>query len=774
MRIGLKILFIICINSAIFSQIPIGQWRAHLPYSNGMNVEIAGSDIYCLTQGGLFKYSLADNSTKSITRIDGLSDVVINTIKYIPEKSTLVIGYENGNIDLVENNVIYNIADIYRKPITGNKSINSVNYVEGIVYLSCGFGIVVLDVERKEIKDTYFIGPGGIYMNVFDICADQTFLYAATGEGIYKAQKNDPNLVNYANWSKITSINNSSKHFGNIVFFDSNLFALYKDDANKDTLYKYDGSFWAPFDTSLKTIKNLVVSQNKLIAVEKNYIKTYDPGTMAQTTYNTFFTQPRDGEFSSDGSFWVADNNLGLVWKKSGTGNFEYFHPNGPSKTNAIGVAASGNQVWVVPGGKNPSWGNLWNAGEVYRFKDQQWTNINSAIISELNRAPDICDVTVNPKNANQVFLASYGGGVFELNNGNFVAKYTEDNSTLQNIFPGDLYLRVGGLTMDEDQNLWVTVCGDNANNNVKDLINVRQSNGNWKGFSVKNDMSANLVGKIIAGKDGTKWCILVKGRGLFAFNENGTIDDESDDQKKYVSVVDENGDIITNEIFSIAEDKDGLIWVGTNKGVVFYYNPEEVFTNSNFYAQQIKIPNENPGQANYLLEAESVTAIAVDGSNRKWFGTENGGVLLMSADGTQEILHFTKENSPLLSNAIIAITIDHVSGEVFISTDKGLVSYRSTSTEGQDYFHDVYAFPNPVRPGYEGLIAIKGLVSDAHVKITDIAGNLVYSTQAEGGQAIWDGKNFSGEKVQTGIYLVFCSNDDGTKKHVTKIMFIN
>jgi ligand-binding sensor domain-containing protein len=286
--------------------------------------------------------------------------------------------------------------------------------------------------------------------------------------------------------------------------------------------------------------------------------------------------------------------------------------------------------------------------------------------------------------------------------------------------------------------------------------------------------MGVSDIGKIICAKNGIKWIILPRGRGLFAFNENETIDNTSDDKKKYVSVMDENGDVIANDIHAIAEDKEGLIWVGTNKGIVFYYNPENVFESTAFYAQQIKIPNENPGQANFLLEAETVTAIAIDGANHKWFGTENGGVFMMSADATKELLHFTKENSPLLSNSILGITIEPNSGEVFFATDKGVISYRSTTTEGEESFHNVYAFPNPVKPGYEGLIAITGLVTDADIKISDIAGNVVYQTKAEGGQATWNGRKFSGEKVQTGVYLVFCSNDDGSKTYITKILFIN
>jgi hypothetical protein len=757
------------------SQVPVGKWRAHLPYSTGINVEQAGDRTYCLSTGGLFVYSTSDNSATTLTKINGLSDVVISALQFIPEKNTLVIGYENGNIDLIKNNTIYNISDIYRKQLTGNKAINNINFINGITYLSCGFGIVILDIDKNEIKDTYFIGLNGTYLDVLEICSDNVNLYAATSTGIYKALESNENLVNFANWSLITDIPNYNKNFNHIVFFDNHIITTYSNSAwNKDTAYIYNNSYWAKFDTSMKQINNMIVSGNKLIIISENSFKTYSSfSDLTGAVYYGFSSAgsaPRDAEFSSDGTLWIADNISGLVWLKPGAYIYEFTSPNGPAQTSAKSVVATKDEVIIVPGGRDPSWNNLWNSGAIYWFKNQKWTNLSASQVPELEtlKSPDICEIAVNPVNSKQVFFGSYGGGVLEFNNGSYTAHFTETNSSLQNIFPGSPYLRIGGIAVDEDENLWVTCCG------VQNSVSVKNKNGTWKGFALGNDMGVSDIGKIICAKNGIKWIILPRGRGLFAFNENETIDNTSDDKKKYVSVMDENGDVIANDIHAIAEDKEGLIWVGTNKGIVFYYNPENVFESTAFYAQQIKIPNENPGQANFLLEAETVTAIAIDGANHKWFGTENGGVFMMSADATKELLHFTKENSPLLSNSILGITIEPNSGEVFFATDKGVISYRSTTTEGEESFHNVYAFPNPVKPGYEGLIAITGLVTDADIKISDIAGNVVYQTKAEGGQATWNGRKFSGEKVQTGVYLVFCSNDDGSKTYITKILFIN
>jgi hypothetical protein len=183
---------------------------------------------------------------------------------------------------------------------------------------------------------------------------------------------------------------------------------------------------------------------------------------------------------------------------------------------------------------------------------------------------------------------------------------------------------------------------------------------------------------------------------------------------------------------------------------------------------------NQNDTLFHPLLEKEIITAIAVDGANRKWFGTKSSGVFLTSADGETELEHFTTENSPLLNNEITDIAVNQKSGEVFIGTISGLISYMGEATEANDEFSDVYVYPNPVRETYEGPIVVKGLVNDTDVKITDISGNLVYKTTSLGGQAIWDGKNLNGNRCKTGVYLVFLSDALGEKTKVTKLMFIH
>jgi hypothetical protein len=255
-------------------------------------------------------------------------------------------------------------------------------------------------------------------------------------------------------------------------------------------------------------------------------------------------------------------------------------------------------------------------------------------------------------------------------------------------------------------------------------------------------------------------------------YDPAGTPENVSDDRYVRLQVEDSEGHVMNN-VFSITEDLDGNIWVGTDMGPAVYYNPGKVFS-SDLKAARIKIPrNDGTGLADYLLGTETVTTIAVDGANRKWFGTMSSGAYLMSEDSKKELLHFNSTNSPLLSDDMVKISVNGLTGDVWFGTSEGIVSFRGDATTGKDDYSGIYVFPNPVREDYEGLVTVTGLVEGSTVKITDISGNLVYETSSLGGQVTWDLRNYRSARVATGVYLVFCSNEDGSLAEVTKLLVI-
>ncbi|HYX08279.1 MAG TPA: two-component regulator propeller domain-containing protein, partial [Bacteroidales bacterium] len=445
--------------------------------------------------------------------------------------------------------------------------------------------------------------------------------------------------------------------------------------------------------------------------------------------------------------------------------NREYLYPNGPASDRSFRIVTNKRKTYVTAGGFNATLSNNYTKPCYYEFSDfDGWSDI--CLGSDTAR--DITNVIVDPANPDHLFAATWGYGLFEFRNNQPVAHYNSENSPMQSVLEGD-YIRLLGMAYDKNNNLWLTSSG------VENNILVKKNDGEWKSFKYGRLTGNSNITQLLITSRGDKWAVLPRGGGLLAFNNNETIDNESDDKKKVFSITDGEGVTITNQVYCLAEDRDGNIWVGTDDGPVVYYNPQSVFDGGIFEASKILVPkNDTSIYGEYLLKNQVVSAIKVDGANRKWIGTQGVGLFLMSPDGKKELARFTTDNSPLISNNILDISIDDQSGEVFIATDKGVVSYRGTATQGNEEFTNVYVFPNPVRENYEGDITITGLISDANVKITDISGNLVYETTSLGGQAIWNGRNFNGKRVKTGVYLVFCSNDDGTKTFVTKLLFIN
>lgn len=756
------------------AQIGIGEWTDYQSYASAKNVVDTGDKIYCVTDGGLFSYDKTDNSILKMSGINGLSDVGIQRLAYSKENNLLLIAYQNANIDLLIGNTIFNISDVKRKQIPADKTINNIMFSGKLAYLACGFGIVVINTEKKEIKDTYFIGNEGDYLNVLDIASDGTFLYAATIDGIYKASASEPNLQNYNNWVRQTSIPHADKKFNAIEFFNGHIVANYASgEWWNDEMYQLNGSSWTPYLPDVRYVAEIsatgnyiVISSRNMVLVfnEKNEqlrkIEKYVLSGVEETSIN-----PVSATLDAQNILWIADKTFGLI--KAGT-QYERIVPQGPADNQIFSLTMNGQDLWIASGGRSESWNNIWTSPKFQLEREGNWTVFDKNSFPNPNDFRDIVCVTADPKNPDHAFAGSWGGGVLEFNNGKFVKRFDNLNSSLQTQLPNspnEPYVRIGGMDFDSKGNLWIT------NSGVANVLSVYQTDGNWKSYDL-GAIANKIIGKVIVTKNDDKWILVPRGYGLYAFNSTNNV---GETQKVVARFKNDDGEFLTemNEVHSMVEDLNGELWVGTSGGVAVFTNPEKIWKDATMYATRPAL-NLNDTLFHPLLQKEIITAIAVDGANRKWFGTKSSGVYLTSADGETELKHFTTENSPLLNNEITDIAVNQKSGEVFIGTISGLISYMGEATEANDEFSDVYVYPNPVRETYEGPIVVKGLVDDTDVKITDISGNLVYKTTSLGGQAIWDGKNLNGNRCKTGVYLIFLSDAFGEKTKVTKLMFIH
>ena len=749
-----KIVFFIgLIFSALVNSqsLRVGEWRDHLSYKYAYDVCEVGNLIYVSTDRALFEYNIADNSIERLNTLNRLSDTGVSSIG--TSGSLLIVAYDNGNLDLIRGNTTVNLPDIKRASLIADKRINHININNSLAYLSCGFGVVVVDIDREEVKDTYFIGEYGAQVNVFSTSIAHNSIYAATNKGIYRANIYESNLADYRSWEKLSA--HSQSHVDLLESFNGLLFVnLHGQEYNSDTLYHFDGNNWVVFEQESSNV-SIKASSQQLVLSRRFSVSVYDQDL--NRTHNLY-----SGEFNLDkidfnsailtnnDEFWIADKYNGLLHNDGGF--FESIIPSGPILSDVGQIANFGDEILVVHGEKSENWDPSWQKSELSILKKDDWTTSNTL------KDADFTDIVAVNKQASTIYLASFNKGLAKMTGLNLDEIYNETNSSLQKRAIYDDWIEVGGIQFDSEGNLWCT------NSQTFEPISVKYTSGDWESFSLGSGIPETQdLAKLLIDKNDQKW-VQLKNNGLVVFDER-----RQGIKTRKLTNSENAGNLASNRVHSFAEDLEGEIWIGTDNGVSVFYDSNSIFQGENSSRVVVTLGEYN----SYLLEGQQINDIEIDGANRKWFATNNSGVIVTSANGTEEIHHFTTENSPLFSNKVLDIEMNDVTGEVFFATEKGLISMRSESTQGNSNFSEVLVFPNPVQPDYTGPITIKGLMTDAVVKITDISGNLIYETVALGGQAVWDGKSFDGQKAQTGVYLIFCSDQEGQTSHVTKLLFV-
>lgn len=743
---------------------PIGHWRDHLPYHSAIAVEEGDGKIFCVTPYSLFSVDLAENSAERMSKITGLHETGVSCLAYDALNDKLFIAYKNSNIDIIYRNDIFNVPDIKLDNIVGDKTIYDVFPQGKYFYLSTGLGVVVIDGDRYEVKDSWFIGNNGGQVKVNGFTADNSFFYAATDEGLKRVASTGVDAANYLNWQNLSGINGlPASSSADVVNVQNKIIAL-----KNDSLFLLNGSNWSLFFTENgwqisginSTAGKLIICQRKSDGSAKITSLNAD-GTVARVIQQPVQIATPKKAVLVNNDYWVADSSGGLT-KFTSSGSLNYNLSSSQDIASGELVFTNGN-FYAAAGSVNTNWQKQNNKNGLYKFSDGQWTNYNSRNFSLLDSLPDIFAVATDPRDET-IWAGSYGGGLLHIKTGNSFEVFKQNSSLGQATFDPGSY-RVAGLGFDKEKNLWI------ANYGAAQNIVVRKNDGGWKTFAPPFALNENAAAQIIVDDENQKWIVSPRGNGLICFNDNNTIDNTADDKWKLYRGGAGIGNLPTSNVFCAAKDKNGFIWVGTDDGVAVIQCPQNVFAAGSCEAV---LPVATQGGFNqYLFKGEQVRSIAVDGSDRKWVATGNG-VFLVSSEGEKLIYQFTEANSPLLSNDVKKITIDGKTGEIFFATANGICSFRSTATEGGATNSNVLVFPNPVPPGYAGTIAIRGLVNNAIVKITELDGRLVYQTRALGGQAVWDGKDYRGRKISSGVYLVLVS-DDGRKENLAaKIIFIS
>lgn len=750
----------------------IGVWLDHLPYGNIKDMVERSKVVYCATDQGLFVYDHEEQNIERYSKVNALSDVSLSCLGWSEQYRTLLIGYENGNIDLFANGNIENMLDIKASPsYSGLKQINHIETEGKYAYICTNFGIVQYDMDRGIVEETFVIGPNGITLAVTQLAFSEDSVFAATELGLFAANRNAP-LLTFESWNPITSVGSSIPF---VCAIDDRIFVYQSNDSIDDEILYSDGQGWSksPLSQLYKGNLNDMRSDKGFLLVSNNFA-SYALQKDASTVFQNFQSGSQSFDVPSltcsvisedDRFFWVGTSGIGLMaWiKYDGVNSYsDQILPNSPNRKFVTQMYHDDERLFVSPGGYTSVWSPAFTDYGYYELREYDWTNHSS---SEYNGYGDLVAFVTDPNDESRYYASSYGNGILEFKDGQFLKLINSQNSDMVPM-ANSTEQRIGGFTADDNGGIWF------SNSQTERPLGVLREDGSIEMFSLGSlTSSSDAIKNIMYTSENQVWLQVRNGGVVVAqINEDGLVSD-----RKALASEEGFGNLPSGTVLSFAEDLDGEVWIGTIEGMAVLYSPQNIFeAERNYDFQIIVIDEDGDGNGERVLGTEVINDIEVDGSNKKWFATANSGVFYTSENGKEQIYNFTIDNSPLPSNNIMDIEVDDVTGMVYFATDQGIVSFQGGATEGVSSMMDVFAYPNPVEPGYDGPILIRGLVTNAQVKITDIEGNIVYETVAEGGQALWSGKSFSGERVKSGVYLAYITNDDGSAKAVTKIMIIN
>ncbi len=733
---------------------PVGAWREHLPYHSTIDVTASENKIFAATPFSFFSVDVLTGEIERFSKISGLSETGISALQFDPFHQKLVVAYTNSNIDILSSNGITNVAGLMRANISGDKTIYHLLPTPQYTYLSTGLGILLLDVVKAEIKDSWFLGSGGGYVKVHAVATDGAYIYAATEEGLKRLPAGS-NGADFRAWQNISSVPcRGVVQLGNkiVVLQDNALFAV-------------SGNVLIPFYADSWPIVSINVSQNSLALSQRQSIGesrivfVNESGTITNTLQRgDVISYPEKAIVHSSGT-WVADRYEGLTrWNGSSAERLQFLSP----EDVATGpMVARNGVVYAAAGSVNDAWNYQYNGAGIYRFKGESWTNYNRFNFGLLDTLLDFMAVAIDPRDES-IWAGSYGGGLLQIKGENNFTIYKQ--GYLQPAIGDPSSYRVSGLQFDAEGNLWI------SNYGAPQYLHVLKKDGGWHSFNAPFLLNENAVSQILIDDAGQKWIVSPKGGGVLVYNSGADIANTADDRWLQLKSGAANGNLPSNDVLSLATDKTGAVWIGTGDGVTVVPCPAELFTRR---CTPFLPVTRDGAFAGYLFKGMEVKSIAVDGANRKWMATKNG-VWLVSEEGDAVLAQFTENNSPLLSNDVRSIAIDGTTGEVFFGTVKGICSFRGTATEPADNNKNLHIFPNPVPPGYTGTIAIRNLAEGSIVKITELNGRLVYQTAAQGGQATWNGRDGRNQRAASGVYLVIVTDRNKVERGSGKIVFIH
>ena len=762
-----------------------GDWQLHLPTNRPLRLAEAGDRVYVVTENSFYFLDKNQNTTQVLSRRDGLNDVGVVAVAYDSLSRQTVVGYRNTNLDILRpNGSIRNLSDMLRKTVQGDKEINQISIVGSKAYVSTTFGLVIVDLVKLEISDTYSnIGPNGALVNVYDATALNGYLYLATSAGLLRGQMTD-NLLDYRRWERYTPAGlgaSGQRVYSLVATYANQVYAAI--DGSGTGVYKFvpgAANTWTLVNgTYSYQFRNLrATGAGVLVVDDANGVRRIDrAGAVTTVVPSVGGSYMLDAIRSRDGNYYIANyqNGFQRVSPRPGVAP-EVFTANGPASTLAFSILADAhtNKVDVFTGAYSERYSPSGARAGVYEYAGGQWTNL---ALPTLPGSTDPNPLMLSPVRGARtpngaLYVGGYGGGLLERDEANNIRQWGEGSPTGSPLFGtfngGNNRVEITDLAATPEGKVWV------VNRHLRSLSSglflLDPTAGTWQTIPMVPGLDA--LERIALDDNGYAWVSVSRKTdgsslggaviGLYAVDPTGT-----NPPRLFNSA----SGLPDNQIYELAKDRRGYIWAATIKGIAVFNDPSGPFLSTDGFKLPYVLRGEGTGFP--VLFTEAVRTIAVDGGDRKWLGTDNG-LWLFSPDADEALLHFTTANSPLPSNRIVDVKVNDKTGEVWVATDAGVVTYRgaATVTEGEPKCTAV--FPNPVRPDFGGVVGINGLANNALVKITDVAGHLVYSTTASGGTVTWNLTNPNGERVRAGVYLVLSSDADGKNGCVSKVAVLS
>lgn len=756
----------------------VGSWSIYPVFSGNDNRSLVdtGSKVFFLADGWLYSYDKDNDESVLYTKMNGMSDTDISGIYYNYDKKFLLVAYSNSNIDIVrENGRVDNVPDLKSVILTVSKTINSVDFSGDYAYIATDFGYMVVDCNKCVVKESFNYGKAfkSIVVTDKNIFAtfDKKIYVSSVGESHYELSSFKE--TNIKQEMQLRKIDNSSMLTTTGWFY----YIKIGEDPTNLAMSVIEKS--APSNVSMS-------GSNMVASYKEKYIVVSPDGT-SQTVA---MPSEIDGSHLStiDGKgLWNLDSK-GLKEFSISNGSVTILHdtyrPNTSTVSEPYYLTYQNGTLYSMNSGRNYKGASNGKSVMLSSLKDGVWNNLNPIKVDIHNKSYksliEPYGMAIDPFDSEKIWFGSFFEGIYCVKNGEQVQKIDHLNSPMYL----DFVVCVSDLKFDKEGNLWFSFY--NFNKTTYASLYILPKDKLYKENLTADDFISIDLGNF-ATTYGSQLCISKDSRyvllgsnmwksKLAIIDTNGTLTDISDDRVVIVSTYNDqdgkNFDI--GYINSIKED-NGKYWLATNVGVGLINNIKAAFS-GNVVVNRVKVPrNDGTNLADYLLDGLCINDIAIDGANRKWFGSSTSGLYLTSSDGSEILEHFSTENSPLTSDEITSVACSTDDNRVFIGTKKGTLVYESDAAPSQDDYSDVYAYPNPVRPDYSGHITVAGLMDNSLVKITDSMGNLVYSGRSTGGMFVWDGLNSDGSRVNTGVYYVFASQNENSESSgcVTKILVV-